>query len=220
MRCRVFAFQQLDELVKQLVGRNLRQTSNPAEFRDTPAEKSDVFSETFNRRVAATRLAMDTLIYLISVGIVATATVGAFFGVAFVLLAHPRVEVGILADLLNQQVDAEVSPQRSDTFPPSDSSAAVPTESGSSSERAAESSDHLAAPRLSVPDWTPAIPPNYLRAHRHGRGARMTGTTADQLNRQELAGLLAGRSLPCRRVGCAATDIKNTRAVNRDLARH
>jgi hypothetical protein len=216
MRCRVFAFQRLDEPPKQLVPRNLRQTSNPAEFRDTPAEKSDVFSETVNRRVAATRLAMDTLFYLVSLGIVAATTVGAFFGVAFLLLAHREVEVEILADLLNHKVDTEVSSQRSDTFPPSDSSASAPTGSGSSSERATQSSDRVASPLLSVPDWTPAIPPNYLRAHRHRREARMTGTTADQLNHQQLAGLLAGRSLPCRRVGCAATDIKNTRAVNRE----
>jgi hypothetical protein len=209
MRCRVFAFQRLDEVPKQLVPRNLRQTSNPAEFRDTPAEKSEtVFSETVNRRITATRLTIETLIYLASVGIVAATTVGAFFGVAFLLLAHPKVEVEILADLLNHQIDAEVSPQRSDTLPPSDSFASAPTGLGSSSERAAESSGRVAAPPLSVPDRTPAIAPNYLRAPRHGHVPRMTGTTADQLNHQELEGLLAGRFPPCRRVRCAAADIK------------
>jgi hypothetical protein len=194
MRCRVFAFQQLDELPQQFVPRNLRQTSNPAEFRDTPGEKSDFFSETVNRRTAAPRLTIGTLIYLVSVGIVAATTVGAFLGVAFLLLAHPKV--AIVADLPIHHIDPEVSPQRSDTLPPSDNSASAPTESGSSSERAASSSDGVAAPPLSVPDWTPAIPPYYLRAHRHGRGARMTGTTADRLNHQELAGLLAGRTMP------------------------
>jgi hypothetical protein len=190
------AFQRLDELPKRFVPRNLRQTSSPVEFRDTPAETSDVFSETVDRRIAAPRLTIGTLIYLVSFGIVAATTVGAFFGVAFFSLAHPKVEVETVADLPVHQIDAEVSSQRSDTLPPLDSSASLPTEPGSSSGRAAESSDRVTAPPLSVPDWTPAIAPNYLRAHRHGRGARMTGTTADQLNHQELAGLLAGRTMP------------------------
>jgi hypothetical protein len=194
MRCRVFAFQRLDELPQQFAPRNLRQTSNPAEFRDTPAEKSDFFSETVNRRTAAPRLTIRTLIDLVSFGIAAATTVGASFGVAFLLLADPKVE--IVADLPIHQIDPEVSSQRSDTLPPSDSSASAPTESGSSSERAASSSDRVAAPPFLVPDWTSAIPPKYLRAHRHGREARMTGTTADRLNHQELAGLLAGRTMP------------------------
>jgi hypothetical protein len=187
------AFQRLDELPKRFVPRNLRQTSSPVEFRDTPAETSDVFSETVDRRIAAPRLTIGTLIYLVSCGIVAATTVGAFFGVAFLSLAHPKVEVEIVADLPIHQIDSEVSTQRSDTLPPLDSSASLPTEPGSSSGRAAESSDRVTAPPLSVPDWTPAIAPNYLRAHRHGRGVR---TTADRLNQQELAGLLAGRTMP------------------------
>ena len=233
---RVFAFQRLDQLPQQFVSRNLRQTPNPAEFQDPPAEKSGSFSETINRRIAAPRPTTGTLIYLISFGIVAATTVGAFFGVAFLLLAHPKGE--IVADLPIHHIGAEVSPPRSNTLPPSDSSAAAPAASGSSSERAAGSSDGVAAPPLSVsdwtsantlppsdssaaapaasgssseraagsadgvtssllsvPDWTSAIPPKYLRAHRRGREARMTGTTADRLNHQELASLLAGRTL-------------------------
>ena len=190
---RVFAFQRLDQLPQQFVSRNLRQTPNPLEFQDPPAEKSDSFSETINRRIAAPRLTTDTLIYLISFGIVAATTIGAFFGVAFLLLAHPKVE--IVADLPIHHIGAEVSPPRSNTLPPSDSSAAAPAASGSSSERAAGSSDGVTSSPLSVPDWTSAIPPKYLRAHRRGRETRMTGTTADRLNHQELASLLAGRTL-------------------------
>jgi hypothetical protein len=136
---RVFAFQRLDQLPQQFVSRNLRQTPNPLEFQDPPAEKSDSFSETINRRIAAPRLTTDTLIYLISFGIVAATTIGAFFGVAFLLLAHPKVE--IVADLSIHHIGAEVSPPRSNTLPPSDSSAAAPAASGSSSERAAGPSD-------------------------------------------------------------------------------
>jgi hypothetical protein len=182
---RVLAFQRLDDVPQRFVSRNRRQTSYPAEFRDTP-------SETVNQPTAAPRLTIGTVIYLVSFGIVAATTVGVLFGVAFLLLAHPKV--AIVADLLIHHNDAEVSQQRSDTFSPSDSSGSAPTERGSSSEPAAKPSDDIAAPPLSIPDWTAAIPFKYPRTHRSG--AQMTRTTADLLNHQELAGLLAGRAMP------------------------
>ena len=87
---RIFATQLLDELPQQLTPRSVPRTSDPAGFFDTPVEKSGLFSETGNKRTAAPQLTIGTLLYLVSLGMVAAATVGVFFGIGFLLLAHPK----------------------------------------------------------------------------------------------------------------------------------
>jgi hypothetical protein len=125
---RIFATQLLDELPQQFAPRSVPRPSNPAWFFDTPAEKSGLFSETGNERTAAPQLTIGTLLYLVSLGMVAAATVGAFFGVGFLLLAHPKEAT--IAGAGTRDFDAEVSPWRSSFFPPSDGAASQPSETG------------------------------------------------------------------------------------------
>jgi hypothetical protein len=101
-------------------------TSDPAGFFDTPVEKSGLFSETGNKRTAAPQLTIGTLLYLVSLGMVAAATVGAFFGIGFLLLAHPKEEP--IAGAGTRDFGAEVSPWRSSLLPRPDNAASPPPE--------------------------------------------------------------------------------------------
>jgi hypothetical protein len=112
---RIFATQLLDELPQQLTPRSVPRTSDPAGFFDTPVEKSGLFSETGNKRTAAPQLTIGTLLYLVSLGMVTAATVGAFFGIGFLLLAHPKEEP--IAGAGTRHFGAEVSPWRSSLLP-------------------------------------------------------------------------------------------------------
>ena len=87
--------------------RRASKTSDPASFPDMLAEKSDTRPNTGDQRLlpdsglaaatststpptraAAQRLPVGILLYLISVGLVAVATIAVFFGTGFFLLAH------------------------------------------------------------------------------------------------------------------------------------
>ncbi len=87
--------------------RSASKASDPAIFPDMVAERSDTRPDTGDQRRrldsglaaspststpptrgAARRLPVGTLLYLISAGLVATATIGVFFGTGFFLLAH------------------------------------------------------------------------------------------------------------------------------------
>jgi hypothetical protein len=67
-----------------------------------------------------------TLLYLVSLGMVAAATVGAFFGIGFLLLAHPKEEP--IAGAGTRDFGAEVSPWRSSLLPRPDNAASPPPE--------------------------------------------------------------------------------------------
>ena len=97
----------LTETAQLRAPRRASKTSDPASFPDMPAEKSDTRPDTENlwllpdsghaaspssttppARAAAQRLPAGILLYLISVGLVAVATIAVFFGTGFFLLAH------------------------------------------------------------------------------------------------------------------------------------
>jgi hypothetical protein len=125
---RIFATQLLDELPQQLAPQSVPRTSDRAGFFDTPVEKSGLSSETGNERTAAPQLTTGTLLYLVSLGMVAAATAGAFFGVGFLLLAHPKEET--IAGTGTRDFGAEVSPWRSRLLPLPDNAASPPPETG------------------------------------------------------------------------------------------
>jgi hypothetical protein len=97
----------LTETAQLSAPRRASKTSDPASFPDMSAKKSDTLSDTENlwllpdsghaaspsstippARAAAQRLPGGILLYLISVGLVAVATITVFFGTGFFLLAH------------------------------------------------------------------------------------------------------------------------------------
>src|SRR6266566_1316577 len=97
----------LTESTQPPAPRRASKTSDPASFPDMLAGKSDTRPDTGDQRLlpgsglaaapststrptraAAPRLPVGILLYLVSAGLVATATIGVFFGTGFFLLAH------------------------------------------------------------------------------------------------------------------------------------
>jgi len=117
----IFASSSLDELIRELrrssvapglAPRIARRTPDPATFSDRLGERAGTLSDTGNeqllagivrrsspptqernRRTAAVALPLGIVLNLVFVGLVATATIGVFFGVGFYLLAHPATEM-------------------------------------------------------------------------------------------------------------------------------
>jgi hypothetical protein len=85
---RTLARRLFDELAQRLAPRSVRQTSDPPS-----AEIPSALPDAGNPRTTAPGPTVGSLLYLGSLGIVATATAGVFFGTAFLLLAHPREEI-------------------------------------------------------------------------------------------------------------------------------
>jgi len=79
------------------------------------AEVPGALSEPGNTCAAAPEPTVGTLLYLGSLGVVATATAGIFFGIGFLLLAHPREEM--IAGFRARDGVVEVELGRSDLFP-------------------------------------------------------------------------------------------------------
>src|ERR1700730_1964856 len=118
----IFATPSLDELVRQLrqgsvepesrAAEGASRTTDPAGGSKTLAEMSGMFSDTGNERLVpglvpagslptpapsrrnmAAGLSVGILLYLVSVGLVAIAVIGVFFGIGFFLLAQPTEEL-------------------------------------------------------------------------------------------------------------------------------
>src|SRR5713101_6934208 len=127
--------------------RSASKTSDPAIFPDMLAEGSDTRPDTRDQRRrldsglaaspststpptrgAAPRLPVGTLLYLISVGLVAVATIGVFFGTGFFLLAHHAEQT--TAGSGSRDHGAEIKSSRSVVFQHShnDTRALVETE--------------------------------------------------------------------------------------------
>lgn len=104
MSGRAFTTLLLTELAQQPAPRRAAKTSDPASFPDMLVDKSDTRPDTGDLglavspsasppiHAAASRLPVGILLYLISVGLVAAATIGVFFGTGFFLLAHHAEE--------------------------------------------------------------------------------------------------------------------------------
>jgi hypothetical protein len=67
------------------------------------------------RLTAAAGRPVGNLLYLVFVGLVASATIGVFFGIGFFLLVQPRSEV--IASLVTHDHGIETDPLRSSAFP-------------------------------------------------------------------------------------------------------
>ena len=106
MHRRTLGKQVFDELAKQLASRN----SGPQS-----AKAPDTLADPLNERTTAPEPNVGTVLYLISLGVVATATAVVFFGISFFLLAHPDVE--LIAGPSARNTGVEVEPQRADLVP-------------------------------------------------------------------------------------------------------
>jgi hypothetical protein len=109
--------QLFDELARQFVARSAPRNSGP-----TSAKAPSTLSDPPNERTRALEPNVGTLLYLISLGVVAIATVVVFFGLGFLLLAHPNEET--IAGTHARDRGAEVEPQRADLVPSPDKDAA------------------------------------------------------------------------------------------------
>jgi hypothetical protein len=111
MPCRTLGKQVFDELAQQLASRNSGPQSAKA-----PGAPSDLPNE----GIRTLEPNLGNLLYLISLGVVAIATVAVFFGLGFFLLAHPDEE--LIADARDRGV--AVAPQRADLASPPNKDAA------------------------------------------------------------------------------------------------
>jgi hypothetical protein len=103
------------ELARQLWPRSAPRNSGPKS-----AKAPGTLSDPPNERTKALEPNVGTLLYLISLGVVATATAVVFFGLAFFLLAHPDEE--LIADARDRGI--EVALQRADLVSPLNKDAA------------------------------------------------------------------------------------------------
>ena len=103
------------ELAQQLEPRSSRRNSG-----SQPAKAPGAPSDLPNGGTTTPEPNLGTLLYLISLGVVATATVVVFFGLGFFLLAHPNEE--LIAGPSDRGV--EVEPQRADFVSPPNKDAA------------------------------------------------------------------------------------------------
>jgi len=106
----------LNALPRQVARRNAPQTSHP----QSP-EIAGKGSDTPNERIRALEPNVGALLYLVSLGVVALATVGVFFGLGFVMLAHPseKLIAGSDADdrggaIAHRSFDLAASPDKAD----------------------------------------------------------------------------------------------------------
>ncbi len=123
----------LTESAQRPAPRRASKTSDPASFPDMLAEKSDTRPDTREQRplpgsalaaslststlpshAAAPRLPVGMLLYLISAGFVAIATIGVFFGTGFLLLAHHAEQ--LTADSGSRDHGTEIKSTRSGVF--------------------------------------------------------------------------------------------------------
>ena len=98
------------ELAQQLEPRSSRRNSG-----SQPAKAPGAPSDLPNGSTGTPGTSLGTLFYLISFGVVATATAVVFFGISFFLLAHPDME--LIAGPSARNGGVEVEPQRADLVP-------------------------------------------------------------------------------------------------------
>jgi hypothetical protein len=142
MHRRMLGKQLFNELARQLVLRRAPQNSGPRS-----AKAPGALSDRANERTRAPEPNVGTLLYLVSFGVVATATVVVFLGLGFFLLVHPNEE--LIAGRSARDRGIEVEPRRADIVSPPETDAATSTVQ-------TELPDPAAASAPSVP---PAQPP-------------------------------------------------------------
>jgi hypothetical protein len=112
----------LRRLAKQLFDALAQQLARPSAARTSDPRSADISG---NECTRALEHNAGALLYLISLGVVATAIVVIFFGLGFLLLAHPKEEM--IAGTHARDRGAEVEPQRADLVPSLDKDAVPST---------------------------------------------------------------------------------------------
>jgi hypothetical protein len=107
MHRRMLRKQSFDEQARQFAVRSAPRNSGPKS-----AKAPGTLSDPPNERTTAPEPHVGTLLYLISLGVVATATVVVFFGLGFFLLAHPSE--GVTVDPGARDRGVEIEPRRPD----------------------------------------------------------------------------------------------------------
>ena len=148
-----------------------RRNSGPQSAK-APGTLSDLPNE--GTRTPETNLG--TLLYLISLGVVATATAVVFFGISFFLLAHPDME--LIAGPSARNGGVEVEPQRADLVPsPNKDATALSAEAASAPavppEQPPEAHEDLPPPRKGTTLGSASLPTRGRRTrHSMGRPAK------------------------------------------------
>jgi hypothetical protein len=167
------------ELAQQLASRSSRRNSG-----SQPAKAPGALSDLPNEGTTTPEPNLGTVLYLISLGVVAIATVAVFFGVGFFLLTHPNEE--LIAAARNRGV--EVAPQRADLVSPPNKDAA-PFPLRQRPRPRFRRNQEQPGLRSNVDEVILATPTGVTHAAAHHKRAPGTGSTANQLNHEELARL-------------------------------
>ena len=205
-----------DELAQQPASRNAGPQSAKA-----PGAPSDLPNE----GVRTPEPNLGTLLHLISIGVVATATVVVFFGPGF-LLAGPSEGLTLDPRARDRGVEIEarrpdpvaspgmdtapstvqtparsVFPEAPDVLPPAGKDTASGSASAADTGAAnatfdGSSSQEQPGLRSNADEATLATPTGVTHAASHHKMAPLTGSIADQLNHEELAHLQSGSSTP------------------------
>jgi hypothetical protein len=213
------------ELAQELEPRSSRRNSG-----SQPAKAPGAPSDPPNERTTAPEPNVGTVLYLVSLGVVATATAVVFFGLAFFLLAHPSEGVTVDPGARDRGVEIEhrrpdpapspgkdaapstlqtpvrsvfpeKPPEAPDVSPPPRNDTTLGGASGADAVAAnatfyGSSSQEQPGVRSNVDEATLATPTGVTHAAAHHKRAPRTGSTANQLNHEELAGLQTGSSMP------------------------
>ena len=131
------------ELAQQLEPRSSRRNSS-----SQPAKAPGTLSDLPNGSTGTPEPNLGTLFYLISLGVVATATAVVFFGISFFLLAHPDME--LIAGPSARNAGVEVEPQRADL---------VPSPNKDATALSAEAASAPAVPPAQPPEAHADLPP-------------------------------------------------------------
>jgi hypothetical protein len=128
VHCRMLGKQLFDELARQFVARSAPRNSGPKS-----AKAAGTLCDPPNERTRALEPNVGTLLYLISLGGVATATVAVFFGLGFLLLAHPDEELNAGSSARDRGI--EVEPRRADIVSRPETDAATSAVQATANER-------------------------------------------------------------------------------------
>jgi hypothetical protein len=149
------------ELAQQLEPRSSRRNSG-----SQPAKAPGTLSDLPNDVIRTPEPNLGTVLYLISLGVVATATAVVFFGISFFLLAHADVE--LIAGPSARNGGVEVEPQCADL---------VPSPNKDATALSAEAASAPAVPPAQPPEAHADLPPASKDAALGSAIAADTGAT-------------------------------------------
>jgi hypothetical protein len=142
--------QLFNELIRQLVPRSVLQNAG-----SRSAKAPGTHADPPNERTRATGPNVGTLLYLISFGVVAIATMVVFLGLGFSLLVHPNEELNAGRSAGDRGI--EVEPRRADIVSPRETNAATSTVQTERPDTASASAP--SAPSAQPPEAQEVLPP-------------------------------------------------------------